>query len=177
MDSKDAGHLDSGKSLTDRENTMTNAIPDGLEGRIVPYLMIDGAADAIDFYVAAFGAVERFRLAMPDGAIGHAELAVFGATVYLADAPDGMPGDAANPKSLGGSSVLLHQYVQDVDAATDRAVSAGATLLRAPEDQFYGDRAGLVADPFGHLWSLHTHIRDVSPDEMRAAAEAMGGEG
>lgn len=155
---------------------MTKAIPDGLEARIVPYLMIDGAADAIDFYVRAFGAEEEGRLETPDGSIGHASIRIFGAPVYLADAPDGMPGDAANPKALGRTSVLLHQYVDDVDAVVDQAVAAGATLLRAPEDQFYGDRAALVSDPFGHLWSLHSHVRDVSPEEMRAAMEAMGHE-
>ena len=153
---------------------MTNPIPDGLDGVIVPYLMIDGAADAIAFYVKAFGAEERYRMEMPGGGIGHAEIEVNGAAVYLADAPDDMPGDAANPNKLGGSSVLLHQYVADVDAATERAAAAGATVARAPEDQFYGDRAALVVDPFGHQWSFHTHVRDVSPEEMNAAmANAM----
>lgn len=150
---------------------MTNPIPDGLDGVIVPYLMIDGAAAAIAFYIEAFGAIERHRLDMPDGGVGHAEIAVNGATVYLADAPDEMPGDAANPNKLGGSSVLLHQYVADVDAATERAATAGATVLRPPEDQFYGDRAALLADPYGHLWSFHTHVHDVSPEEMAAAME------
>lgn len=152
---------------------MTNPIPEGLEGRIVPYLMIDGASDAIEFYVRAFGAVERSRLEMPGGGIGHAEIVVNGATVYLADAPDEMAGPSANPNRLGGSSVLLHQYVADVDAQVARAAAGGATVLREPEDQFYGDRAAMVADPFGHLWSFHTHVRDVSPDEMNEAMESM----
>ena len=145
---------------------MVDPIPDGLEGRIVPYLMVDGAAAAIDFYERALGATERFRLEMPDGGIGHAEIVVNGATVYLADAPDDMEGNAANPSKLGGTTVLLYQYVDDVDAAVERAVQAGATVLQAPEDQFYGDRAAVVVDPFGHQWSLNTHIRDVSPEEM-----------
>ncbi len=153
---------------------MVDAIPAELDGRVIPYLMIDGAAAAIDFYVAAFGAEEQFRLAMPDGTIGHAEVMVNGAPVYLADAPPDMPGDAANPRRLGGTSVILHQYVADVDAAVAKARKAGATVLREPEDQFYGDRAALVADPFGHQWALHTHIRDVSPEEMQAAAAQMG---
>lgn len=153
---------------------MVQPIPDGLDGRIVPYLMVDGGADAIDFYERAFGATEIYRLEMPGGGLGHAEVEIFGATVYLSDAPDDMEGDAANPNKLGGSSVLLHQYVADVDAATDRAVRAGATLQRAPEDQFYGDRAALVSDPFGHLWSLHTHVKDVSAEEMSAAMASMG---
>lgn len=154
---------------------MTEPIPAGLEHRIVPYLMVDGAADAIDFYVRAFGAVERYRLPMPDGTIGHADLVVNGAPVYLADAPDDMPGDAGNPSRLGGTTVLLHQYVADVDALVARAAEAGATVLRPPEDQFYGDRAAVVEDPFGHQWSFHAHVRDVSPEEIAAAAQRMGG--
>jgi PhnB protein len=95
---------------------MVNPIPDGLQDRIVPYLMIDGAAAAIDFYKQALGATENYRLEMPGGAIGHAEIVVNGATVYVADAPDDMDGDAANPAKLGGTSVLLHQYVEDANA-------------------------------------------------------------
>jgi PhnB protein len=154
---------------------MAEAIPAGLEGRIVPYLMIDGAADAIDFYGRAFGAEERYRLEMPGGRIGHAEIVVNGATVYLADAPEDMTGDAGNPKKLGGTTVLLHQYVADVDAAVAAAEAAGATVLRPPEDQFYGDRAAVIADPFGHQWSIHTHVRDVSPEEMERAVAELGG--
>jgi PhnB protein len=154
---------------------MVEPIPAGLDGRIVPYLMIDGAARAIDFYKEAFGAEERYRLPMPGGRIGHADIVINGATVYLADAPDDMPGAAGNPTKLGGTTVLLHQYVSDVDAAVARAETAGATVLRAPEDQFYGDRAAVVADPFGHQWSLHSHIRDVSPEEMARAVSEMGG--
>ncbi|WP_334141088.1 VOC family protein [Rhabdothermincola sp.] len=154
---------------------MTNPIPPGLEDRITPYLMIDGAAEAIAFYTAAFGAEERYRLQIPDGKIAHAEIVVGGAAVYLADAPDDMPGIASNPKKLGGTSVLLHRYVDDVDAAVARAAAAGATVLREPEDQFYGDRAGLVEDPWGHQWMLHTHIRDVTPEEMRQAMQEMTG--
>lgn len=152
---------------------MTEPIPEGLADRVVPYLMIAGAAAAIDFYKAAFGAEEMYRLPMPDDTIGHADLRVFGAPVYLADAPDDMPGDAANPNRLGGTSVLLHQYVADVDAVVARAEAAGATVLRPPADQFYGDRMAVVADPYGHQWSFHTHVRDVSPDEIAEAAEAL----
>lgn len=150
---------------------MADPIPKELENRLVPYLMIDGAADAMEFYKRAFDATERFRMPMPDGKVGHAEMVIGGAVVYLADAPDDMPGEAANPKKLGGTSVLLHRYVADVDAAVARAEAAGATVLRAPEDQFYGDRAALVADPWGHHWSIHTHLKDLTPEEM---AEAMG---
>ncbi|NNF55838.1 MAG: VOC family protein [Acidimicrobiales bacterium] len=153
---------------------MVQAIPDGLEGRIIPYLMIDGAAAAIEFYQQAFGATEVYRMEMPDGGIAHAEVHVNGATVYLSDAPADMDGNAANPKKLGGSPVLLHQYVADVDATTETARAAGATIAREPADQFYGDRAALVEDPFGHLWSFHSHVRDVTPQEMEDAMKAMG---
>lgn len=149
---------------------MVDPVPQEMANRIVPYLMIDGAANAIEFYQRAFDAQERYRMAMPDGKIGHAEIVIGGAIVFLADAPEDMPGEAANPRKLGGTTVLLHRYVSDVDAVVAKAEAAGASVLRAPEDQFYGDRAALVADPWGHHWSLHTHLRDVSPEEM---AEAM----
>lgn len=149
---------------------MVDPVPQEMANRIVPYLMIDGAADAIEFYQRAFDAQDRYRMAMPDGKIGHAEIVIGGAIVFLADAPEDMPGEAANPRKLGGTTVLLHRYVSDVDAVVAKAEAAGASVLRAPEDQFYGDRAALVADPWGHHWSLHTHLRDVSPEEM---AEAM----
>ena len=152
---------------------MGEPVRTGLEDRIVPYLLIDGASDAIDFYAKAFGATELFRLAMPDGTIGHAEIEIGGARVFLADAPEDMPGNAGNPKKLGGTAVLLHRYVPDVDAAVATAKAAGATVLREPEDQFYGDRASVVEDPWGHQWSLHTHLRDVSEEEMAKAIEEM----
>lgn len=154
---------------------MVKPIPKGLEERIVPYLMVKGAAEAIDFYKNAFGATERYRLEMPDGGIGHADIVINGAVVYLADAPDDMEGDAANPSKLGGTSVLLHQYVADVDSIAARAVAAGGELVRPPADQFYGDRSAVIADPFGHQWSFHTHVRDVSEEEMNAAMAEMGG--
>lgn len=154
---------------------MVQPIPDGLEGRIIPYLMIDGASAAIEFYQKAFGASEVYRLEMPGGGIAHAEIDVNGAKVYLADAPADMDGNAANPRKLGGSSVLLHQYVADVDATTATARAAGATVIRQPEDQFYGDRAALVEDPFGHMWSFHSHVRDVTLQEMEEAMNAMPG--
>lgn len=160
-------------SPENQEPTVVDPVPPETAGRIIPYLMIDGAAAAIEFYVAAFDAEESYRLAMPDGTIGHAQIVVNGATVYLADSPEDMPGNAANPKKLGGSSVLLHQYVPDVDASVQRAVGAGATVIREPEDQFYGDRASVIEDPFGHQWSLHSRVREVSEAEMQAAVEQM----
>lgn len=154
---------------------MADPIPPDYQDRLVPYLMIEGASEAIAFYEQAFGATERYRMPMPDGKIGHAEILIGGAIVFLADAPDDMPGPAANPKKLGGTSVLLHRYVEDVDAAVAQAVAAGATVLREPKDQFYGDRAAVVSDPWGHQWSLHTHIRDMTPEEMEQAMAQMGG--
>lgn len=149
---------------------MVDAVPPEYSERIVPYLLVDGAAEAIDFYRRAFGAQERSRFEMPGGSIGHAEIVVNGAAVFLADAPDDLPGGARHPGTLGGTSVLLHQYVEDVDGVVAKAVAEGATLVREPEDQFYGDRAASVVDPWGHHWSLHTHVRDVSDEEMAAAA-------
>ena len=154
---------------------MTEAIPAGTEGRYIPYLMIDGAANAMAFYAEAFGAVEKYRMEMPDGSIAHAEIEIDGAQLYLADAPADMPGEAGSPTKLGGTSVLLHRYVADCDASFQRAVDAGASVVRAPEDQFYGDRSAVIADPFGHQWSIHTHVRDVSEAEMSAAMEQMTG--
>ena len=151
---------------------MVQPIPEGLENRIVPYLLVEGAAEAIDFYKAAFDASERFRLEMPEGGIGHAEITIGGGLVFLADTPDDPAQHGSDPKSLGGSSVLLHRYVEDVDGSVRQAVEAGATLVREPEDQFYGDRAAMLTDPFGHFWSLHTHIRDVSIDELNAMMES-----
>jgi len=154
---------------------MVDPIPQGLEGHVIPYLMIDGANEAIDFYTKAFDAEEMYRMPMPDGSVGHAEIKVGGATIYLADAPTDMPGAAGSPKRHGGTTVLIHRYVADVDAVVKKAEAAGAKVIRPPEDQFYGDRAAVVEDPYGHQWSLHTHIRDVSPEEMEEAMKQMGG--
>ena len=153
---------------------MVQPIPDGLERRIVPYLLVHDAAAAIDFYVAAFDAEERYRMPMPDGRIGHAEIVVDGATVYLADAPSDV-GGSGDPARLGGTTVLLHRYVADCDAVVARAEGAGATVLRPPTDEFYGDRAAVVQDPFGHQWSIHTQIRVMSPEDMEEAMRSISG--
>lgn len=148
-------------------------IPDNYP-RICPYLHIDGAADAIEFYKRVFDATERIRMDGPDGRVGHAELSIGDSVVMLADEyPDmGVKG----PKAIGGTPVVLSIYVKDVDATVAKATEAGATIARPVEDRFYGDRVGQIEDPFGHVWSIQTHIEDVSPDEMhrRAAAEASG---
>ncbi len=150
-----------------------NPVPDGYP-QITPYLCIDGAAAAIEFYATVFGATERMRMPGPDGKIGHAELQLGDGVVMLADEFPGMGARSAN--TMGGSPVIVSVYVEDVDAVFERAVAAGATVVRPVETQFYGDRAGQFEDPFGHQWSVATHVEDVPPDEMeRRAAEAMGG--
>ena len=148
-------------------------IPEGYP-RVSPYLVVDGASAAIDFYSLIFGAVERMRMSGPDGKVGHAELAIGDSVVMLADEFPEM--DAIGPKQVGGTPVTLSIYVEDVDATVDRAVGAGAKVLRPVQDQFYGDRSGQFEDPFGHRWSVATHIEDLSPEEMaKRSAEAMGG--
>jgi PhnB protein len=150
-------------------------IPDGYP-RVSAYLIIDGASDAIDFYTDVFGASERMRMGDPSGKVGHAELAIGDSVVMLADEYPEM--DAVGPKTVGGTPVTMSVYVEDVDATFDRAVKAGAKALRPVENQFYGDRSGQFLDPFGHKWSVASHVEDVPPDEMaKRAAEAMGGGG
>ena len=139
-------------------------------GALSPYLTVNGAAAAIDFYRAAFGARELFRLTGPDGRIGHAELRIGDATVMLSDEwPDF---GALSPPSIGGSPVKLHLYVDDCDAVVARAVAAGATLMRLVTDQFYGDRSGMIADPFGHSWFVATLKEQVAPQEMQRRWDA-----
>lgn len=147
--------------------------PKGFES-FVPYLCVSPAAEAIAFYEKAFGAREDFRIPGPEGKVGHAELTVLGAKIMLADPwPDaGM----YNPGHHGGTSTTLHLYVDDVDGVVASAVAAGCRLERPVQDQFYGDRSGLVTCPFGHRWSFATHLEDVPPDElMRRAKELLGG--
>jgi PhnB protein len=148
-------------------------IPDGYP-QVTPYLCVDGAAAAIEFYSTVFGAKERMRMPAPDGRIGHAELQLGDSVIMLADEYPEM--GVRGPKSIGGTPVTLSVYVEDVDAVFDQAVQGGATALSQPENQFYGDRSGQFEDPFGHRWSVASHVEDVPPEEMaRRAAEAMGG--
>jgi PhnB protein len=140
---------------------------------VCPYIVVRGAADAIAFYVAAFGATEHFRLTDPDGKIGHAELTVCGGRLLLADEfPDF---GALGPVSVGGTPVSIHVYVPDVDAVVAQATTAGATVLRPLTDEFYGDRVALLADPFGHKWFLATRIEDVTPAVMQVRMNAAYG--
>ena len=145
-------------------------IPEG-HTAAVPYLSVHDGAAAITFYVRAFGAVETMRLAEPSGKIGHAELSIGAARFSLADEyPDlGLVG----PKTLGGTAVTIHVYVEDVDTLVTQAVEAGATLLRPVKDEFYGDRTGQLEDPFGHVWSVQTRVEDVSPKQMQKRLDAM----
>ena len=136
-----------------------------LEQTVVPYLTVVDAAAAIAFYQGCFAAEERFRLTAPDGKIGHAELRIGKAALMLADEYQG--GTAKAPASVGGTSVLLYLNVDDPDAVVERAQDAGATIVRRVADQFYGERSGVIADPFGHVWIIATRIEEVSPEEMQ----------
>ena len=139
--------------------------------RLMAYLMIPGAAKAIEFYAKALGARERMRMSAPNGMIGHAELQFGDSVLMLSDFFPGM--GVGSPESLKGTTFSFMLYVKDVDAAFKQAVDAGARAVQPPTDKFYGDRMGILADPFGHLWTLGTHVEDVPPKEMakRAAAE------
>ena len=144
-------------------------IPEGYHS-VTPYLIVRGAAQALDFYKKAFGAKELFRFPMPDGQIGHAEIRIGDSNIMLADEPQDPTHQQMGykaPKSLGGSSVGIMLYVEDVDALAKQAVAAGAKEVRPVVDQFYGDRTGTFLDPFGHIWTIGTHKEDVSPEEMQ----------
>jgi PhnB protein len=141
------------------------------EQSLTAYLIVKGATKAIEFYQRAFGAEELFRLREPQGRIGHAELRIGGSVMMLADEyPDF---GALSPASIGGSPVSVHLYVDDVDGVVERAVGAGATMLRPITNEFYGDRTGVIADPFGHKWHIATKKEEVSPAEMQRRWNAM----
>jgi PhnB protein len=148
----------------------TSHIPAGYHA-VIPYLSVDGAGAAIDFYKRAFGATEVMRMPMPNGRIAHAELKIGDAHVMLADEFPEM--NFRSPKSVGGTSVNIMIYVEKVDEVTRRATDNGAKILKPVQDQFYGDRSGTIEDPFGHIWTVSTHIEDVSPEEMERRMSAM----
>jgi PhnB protein len=152
--------------------TTVNPIPEGYP-QVMPYLTVDGASAAIDFYTTVFGAIERLRMPAPEGKVGHAELEIGDSVVMLADAFPDMGNQT--PAALGGTPVTVMVYVADVDAVFDRALKAGATEERKVENQFYGDRAGQFVDPFGHKWFVATHVEDVTPEEVAKRAAAMDG--
>jgi PhnB protein len=153
---------------------MVNPIPEGYP-RVTPYLIVDGASAAIDFYSSVLDATERMRMDAPGGKIGHAELEIGDSVVMLAD--ENPEVNARGPRSVGGSPVSLMVYVADVDDVFARALEGGAKELRPVETQFYGDRLGAFEDPFGHVWNVASHVEDVPPEEMqtRAAEAAQAG--
>lgn len=148
-------------------------IPQGYH-TLTPHLIISGAAAAIDFYQRAFGAVELFRIQHDGGIVGHAEIKIGDSVVMLCDEFPQM--GARSPKTIGGTPASLMMYVPDVDGLVAQAIAAGATLKRPVQNQFYGDRSGVLEDPFGHVWTIATHIEDIPPEELaaRAAAHAQG---
>jgi PhnB protein len=143
------------------------AIPEGYHS-VTPYIVVQGAAKALDFYARAFGAKEKFRLPMGD-IIGHAEIVIGDSHVMLADVMD----EHKDPRKLGGTPVSLMIYTSDADAMFKRAIAAGAKQVRPVENQFYGDRTGVLEDPFGHVWSIATHVEDVSEEEIERRMAAM----
>jgi PhnB protein len=145
-------------------------IPEGYNS-ITPYLIIKGAAQAIEYYKSVFGATEVFRMDQPDGKVGHAELKIGDSRVMLADENLSMGAGHASATSIGQSPVSLYLYIPDVDRVVERAVAAGAKILKPVEDQFYGDRSGFIQDPFGHLWGIATHVEDVAPQELEERAK------
>ena len=151
---------------------VAKTIPDGYHS-ITPYLVVQGALEAIEFYKKAFGAIEVLRLRLPNGQLGHAELKIGDSPIMLSDeAPEW---DARSPQSIGGSPVTISLYVDDVDSVVPTAVAAGAKLVRPIADQFYGDRSAALEDPFGHKWHVATHKEDMTPAEMQRRFDALMG--
>jgi PhnB protein len=140
-------------------------IPKGYNS-VTPYLVVRGAAQAIDYYKKVFGATEIMRMPGPDGKIGHAELKIGTSQIMLADENPSMGAGHTSAATIGGSPVSLYVYLPDVDDVVKRATAEGAKLLKPVQDQFYGDRSGFIQDPFGHLWGIATHTEDVSPKDM-----------
>ena len=143
--------------------------PDGYH-TATPYLIIKDAASALEFYKRAFGAAELMRMTDPTGKISHAEIKIGDSPIMIGE--ESLERGARSPESLGGSPVSLFLYVDDVDALSQQAIAAGAKVVMPVQDQFWGDRYGTLADPFGHVWGVATHKEDVSPEEMRKRAAA-----
>ena len=149
-------------------------VPDGYHN-VTPYMIIDGAARALDYYKRVFGATERMRMPGPDGKIGHAEISIGDSMIMLADEHPVM--GARSPRAFGGAAVSIMLYVNDVDATVKAAVAEGAKLLQPVQDKFYGDRMGTIEDPFGHHWHIGTHKEDVPPDELKRRSAALAKSG
>lgn len=157
-----------------RKATKVQPIPSGYHA-VTAYLSVHNAAQALDYYQRAFGAKELLRMPMADGKVGHAEIKIGDSHVMLADEMPSM--GFVGPQSRGGTTVQLHLYVRDVDATVEKAVAAGGKLTRPIENKFYGDRAGTVQDPYGHVWYIATHTEDVPPKEMKRRMEEMAKQG
>jgi PhnB protein len=152
-----------------------NPIPDRYR-RVTPALIVNGGAKALAFYAEVFGATERMRFPGPDGTVAHAEIVIGDSVIIVEEAAPYMGTQAPPGDGLVGTPVFMYIYVEDVDAVIERAVRLGASLKRAPRDQFYGDRDGFIIDPFGHGWTISSHVEDVSPAElMRRMSEFQGG--
>ena len=156
-------------------NAKPNPIPDRYR-RVTPALIVNGGAKAIEFYTEVFGAAERMRFPGPDGTVAHAEIVIGDSVIIIEDASPYRGTKAPPPDGLDGSPAFLYIYVEDVDAVIERAVRLGATLKRPAQDQFYGERDGFIIDPFGHGWTIGSHVEDVAPDEMvRRVSELQAG--
>jgi PhnB protein len=149
-----------------------NPIPDSYR-RVTPTLVVDGGVKALQFYTEVFGANERVRFPGPGGTIAHAEIDIGDSVVMIEDESPYLGTQAPPAGGVDGSPISLFIYVEDADAVIDRAVQLGATLKRPPQDQFYGDRDGAIVDPFGHMWTIATHVEDVPPDEAQRRLEAF----
>ncbi len=147
-------------------------IPEGYHS-VTPYLIIKGAADAIEFYKKAFGATELLRMPAPGGKVGHAEIKIGDSPIMLAD--ESLEMGYTSPTTLGGTPISIMIYVDDVDTIFKQAIAAGGEEQKPLQDQFYGDRSGSLKDPFGHVWHVATHKEDVSPEEMEKRMAAHGG--
>jgi PhnB protein len=151
-------------------------IPDRYR-RVTPALVVDGAGTALEFYGAVFGATERLRFAGPDGTIAHAEIEIGDSVVIVEDASPYMGTQAPPATGLDGTPTFLYIYVENVDAVIERAEQFGATVQRPAQDQFYGDRDGFIVDPFGHGWTIGSHVRDLGPDEIMGRMSEFTGTG
>lgn len=145
--------------------SMPKPIPDAYR-RITPTLIVDGGIKALEFYAEVFGATERMRFPGPNGTLAHAEIQIGDSVVIIEDASAYRGTQAPPREGLAGTPTSLFIYVEDVDATIEQAVKLGATLARAPQNQFYGDRDGHIVDPFGHAWTIASHVEDVAPDEL-----------
>jgi PhnB protein len=152
--------------------TKPNPIPDRYR-RVTPALVVNGGAKALEFYAEVFGATERLRYPGPDGTVAHAEIEIGDSILIVEDASPDMGTKAPPAAGLDGSPSFLYIYVENVDEVIERAVTLGATLRRPPEDQFYGDRDGFIIDPFGHGWTVASHVEDLAPDEMMQRMSAL----